>query len=259
MKKLSEIFKIEKPAITKPNLTNPMSFKQWESHFETVRNERVLSLSKALSDVMANVPESRKLIILADIVGFSQDSTREQVRKIYLFQRYLGMQVINSKMSFQKRVQVSHFVPTGDGCYIIADNCKPEIALNFLVSLISGFKSIQTGDEKPMALRASALIGSCVPILDMARHKNYIGEGMNEAARILSGGQKSLEEEFLRKNPDKSEADAKAFSENSLYLGLSLAEGIESYADACQEVVRYEGVADKHGKRRDIVILRGVQ
>jgi len=108
-------------------------------------------------------------------------------------------------------------------------------------------------------LRASALIGSCVPILDMARHKNYIGEGMNEAARILSGGQKSLEEEFLRKNPDKSEADAKAFSENSLYLGLSLAEGIESYADACQEVVRYEGVADKHGKRRDIVILRGVQ
>ena len=242
----------------KASLTRAFDLARWEGVFEAKKNETVLSLATALPDLMANVPETKKLIILVDIVGFSQDSTREQVRKIYLFQRYLTAQVISSKVSLQKKVKVSHFVPTGDGCYIITDECAGDIALDFLVTLISGFKGVQAESEKPMALRASALIGSCVPFLDMAHHKNYIGDGMNEAARILSGGQKRLESDFLAAHADKTEADAKAFSENALYLGDSLCDGVARFADRCQEVVRYDSVADKHGKARAVTVMRGV-
>ncbi len=90
-------------------MTKAFDVARWEGAFEAKKNETVLSLATALPDIMANVPETKKLIILVDIVGFSQDTTREQVRKIYLFQRYLTAQVISSKVSFQKKVKVSHF------------------------------------------------------------------------------------------------------------------------------------------------------
>lgn len=229
------------------------------AQFAQAREEKVVSIATSLPDVMANFPEEEKLIILIDIVGFSQSTTREQVYKIYLFQKYLSAHLLNNSLRFGKKIKLSQSVPTGDGCYLIAEPCESTTALDFLLSLISGFKELQDKSEKPMALRASALIGSCVPFLDMAHHKNYIGDGMNEAARILSGGQKSLEAQFLSAHPEKTEADAKQYSQNALYVGDSLAGDVARYADACNAIVRYDAVADKHGKTRGITVLQGVK
>ena len=221
------------------------------------RTEKILNFGESFANIMANVPETEKLIMLVDIVGFSRGTTREQVHKIYLFQRYLMAHLVNNAFSFQKKVKISHFVPTGDGCYIIAEKCDSRIALHFLTTLLDGLKKVRGDNQKPLSLRISALTGSCVPFMDIAHHKNYIGDGMNEAARILSGGQHELEALFLRKNPDKTEADAKEFSQNALYLGDSLADAVTADGDECGQVFRFDAVTDKHGKMRAVTVVRG--
>ena len=161
------------------------------------KTDKIFRMSKAVTDIAAEFKEEEKLIILIDIVGFSKDTTRNQVYKIYLFQRYLMAQVMGNRHSFNGKVNINHFVPTGDGCYIVAEKCEPETALNLLITIISGFKDIKTENGLAMSLRASALFGKVIPFIDMAHHLNYIGDGMNEASRILSGGQKTLEENYL--------------------------------------------------------------
>lgn len=221
--------------------------------------EKIFQISQAIPNPMADIPETRKLIVLIDIVGFSKSSTREQVYNIYLFQRYLVSKVLSSKMIHSdKKIKIRNFIPTGDGCYIIAEECEPEIALDFLISLIGGFKEITNGNEKQLSLRASALIGSGVPFIDIARHLNFVGDGMNEAARILSGGQKVLEDLFKSENPAVSDAEAKLYSRNSLYLGDSLAEKIEDYSEECNKIFCFENVSDKHGKTRNITVLHRI-
>ena len=130
--------------------------------------------------------------------------------------------------------------------------------LSFLISLVSGFKNIQTENALSLSIRASALFGNVVPFFDMARHLNYIGEGMNEAARILSGGQKVLEEMYLSEHPGALYGDEKKYSRNSLFLGDSLAESIEEYKEDCTNLLRFADVADKHGKKRNVTVLQGI-
>ncbi len=74
----------------------------------------------------------------------------------------------------------------------------------------------------------------------------------------MSGGQKQLESDYLASHAGKSERDAKAFSENSLYLGDSLCDGVKHFADRCENVVRYDSVTDKHGKTRGLTVMCGV-
>lgn len=208
--------------------------------------------------LFAEFPEEKKLIILVDIVGFSKFSTREQVYSIYLLQHYLLKKVLTNRFSFGDKIRVSDFIPTGDGCYIVADECEPETALDFLVTLVGGFQYVQTEKGNFLSLRASALIGSCVPFLDMSKRKNYIGEGMNEAARILAYGQKVLEDDYSQKNDGISKEELKAYSKNSLFLGESLAENLDEYKDYYNEAFEFKDVADKHGRKRNIWCLRGL-
>lgn len=226
---------------------------------EERRMERVINVSKNLPNLAADFPEVQKLIILIDIVGFSKSTTREQVNNIYLFQRYLLGNILNNHLGFKNRIRISQFIPTGDGCYIVADECDAETALDFLTTLVGGFNQLKDEEENPLALRASALIGSCVPFMDIAKHKNYIGEGMNEAARILSGGQSYLEKKFAKENPDASVLDAKMYSRNSLYLGDSLIGPVKEYKDSCNSMVRFLNVPDKHGAKRNITVLQGIE
>lgn len=252
--------KIEKIRLTRQALLDgEMDFEDLHQEIEDRRMERVINVSKNLPNLAAEFPEVRKLIILIDIVGFSKSSTREQVNNIYLFQRYLVGNILNNHLGFSRRIHISQFIPTGDGCYIVADECDPETALDFLVTLTGGFSQMKDDDEKPLALRASALIGSCVPFIDIAKHKNYIGEGMNEAARILSGGQQALENKFAKENPDASVLDAKIYSRNTLYLGDSLTGPINDYKEYCNSIDHFLNVPDKHGKKRNVTALQGIE
>lgn len=207
----------------------------------------------------AGIPAETRLIILIDIVGFSKGTSREQVYKIYAFEHYVTKSLMENLVNFKKPIRIDRFIPTGDGCYIVADKCDPSQAMDFLTALIRGFQYLKTDDENPWALRASALFGECIPFLDLAHHKNFIGEGMNEAARILSYGQAALEKDFLEKNPAAGISDAKLFSRNSLYVGDSLSETLKNYAGSNEELFSFTAIPDKHGKTRDITVLQGLR
>ncbi len=83
---------------------------------------------------------------------------------------------------------------------------------------------------------------------------------MNEAARVLTYGQDALENRFIAEGHTGEEA--KVYSRNSLFLGQSL------YSESDKELFDeekisdchlLEAVADKHGKKRDILVLRGIK
>lgn len=232
-----------------------IDFEKIKKNFETIRSSEILP---PLS-ITTGIPAENKLVILIDIVGFSKGTTREQVYKIYAFEHYVTKHVVSNLVSFKNRIKINQFIPTGDGCYIIADKCEPKIVLDFLITLVGGFQYIKNDDENPWALRASALFGECVPFLDLAHHRNYIGEGMNEAARILSYGQSALEKKFLEENPGSADIDAKHFSRNSLFVGESLSEELVKYADGEKTLYKFNQIADKHGKCRDITVLQGLR
>lgn len=220
---------------------------------------KILQFTKSTPNILTNAPIKEKLIILIDIVGFSKSSTREQVYNIYLFQRYLGYKVLTSNFSFSRKIRINQFIPTGDGCYIVADKCEPSYALNFLTTFISGFKELQDSNNKSLSVRVSALLGECVQFLDIAKHINFVGEGMNEASRILSGGQKSLEDLFIKNHNDCDTLDAKRFSRNSLYLGDNLCENLENFKNNCDEIFYFKDVLDKHGKKRNVTVLQNIK
>lgn len=237
-----------------------ISIEDIQDEIEVRRKEKLFQISKSIPNPMAEIPEGNKLIILIDIVGFSKSSTREQVYNIYLFQRYLASHVLLNRLgSFSKKIHIRNFIPTGDGCYIVADECDPDSAIGFLIALIGGFKELENEDGQHLSLRASALIGSCVPFLDIAKHLNFVGEGMNEASRILSGGQKELEQCFKSENPEAAEIDSKMYSRNSLYLGDSLTKTIQNYEEYCNKIVIFKNVSDKHGRKRNVTVLQGIK
>lgn len=251
--------KLELLEISKKNLfSGEMNLEGFHQDIEEIRNERILQFSKEMPSLMAEFPEQKMLIILIDIVGFSKSTTRQQVYDIYLFQRFLVSQVLSSKFDFSKHINISQFIPTGDGCYIVADECKPEVALKFLIALIKNYEYLQQEEDNPRSLRISAEIGNCVPFIDMAKRKNYIGEGMNEAARILSYGQKALEDKFMNDNPGCSVEQSKIYSRNCLYLSQAFDGVIDEYKENCNSVIPFSNVADKHGKTRNLTVMEKI-
>ena len=175
-----------------------------------------------------------------------------------IFQQYLISHIISSSITFRSKININQFVPTGDGCYIVADKCDPRPALEFLIALVSGFRSVGESDGDGLSLRVSALLGSYVPFMDMAHHRNFVGVGMNEAARILTGGQSVLEQSFMSLHPDADISEAKHFSRNSIFLGDSIACAADIFADKCSYIYKFGDVADKHGITRNITVMQDI-
>ena len=220
-------------------------------------------------NLLSHIRTEEKLIILVDIVDYSKSDSQTQFANIVIFQNYLRMFLFSNSFSFKKKIRIQNFVPTGDGCYMLADKCDAKTALDFLILMISGFESLKDYNDKSLSIRVSANFGDCIPFLDLANHQNFLGEGMNEASRILTYGQQALENQFLaEKFPEKTtlpaeiqsrELCAKDFSRNSLFLGDSLNSDIEFYADNAQGVYYLKNVVDKHGKTRNVTVLQGIK
>ena len=211
-------------------------------------------------NLISIIPEEESLIILIDIVGFSNSDSRTQFANIFIFQHFLRSFLFSKLFAFGEKIRIRNFVSTGDGCYIVADKCEPEVAVEFLVTMVSGFQGLKDFSDNSLSIRVSALIGKIIPFMDLAHHKNFVGEGMNEAERILTCGRKELEERFMAQG--HTEEEAHAFSQNSLFLGESLFSGLENKSEYCMEKSEncydFKAVTDKHGKSRDIKVLQGI-
>lgn len=201
----------------------------------------------------------KKLIVLVEIDGYEKGDTRQQVSFSYLFQRYLIEDVLSPANKYAVAINITNFIPTGSGCYIIADECDGKTAMEFLVKLTGGFQHIINDKNESLSLRVSALFEECVPFMDLTKHKSYISKGMEKAVFNLSDGKYILEDDYRENNILCEAFASKVFSRNSLYVDQSLAEYVPSFKDFAKGIYEYEEVPDRHGVKRTITVLQGIK
>ena len=97
--------------------------------------------------------------------------------------------------------------------------------------------------------------------VDSATVLNFEGENLLMST-TFDGIVESIktEDEYIEKG--NSESEAKNFSKNSLFLGKSLFADLD-FSDVdknrVSEIHTLKDVVDKHGKIRDVVVLRGIK
>ncbi len=125
-------------------------------------------------------------IILADLVGFSKMSDDGQHYAITeVSKRVVPLLAQLGKESFGKEVSLAlGWIPTGDGFYLLmhpaASGCGVFVTMclrHFLVTQIAKSVGI-TG------VRFGVHHGIAIPFDDVTGHKNFIGSGLNNCARL---------------------------------------------------------------------------
>ncbi len=161
------------------------------------------------------------------------------------------------------RKDVEQIIPTGDGCYIIFNEKLNDRFFNIVFGILGNFKVIQkkfnqfsrcpNDENNEIYLRVGCELGETDFFYDLNSQKNCFGVGMNEAARILSCGQKHLKE-----NEDNSD------KEDVIFLGekvLPQAQTVyDHYSKSTPEVSLTDfGVLEaKHQQKRRVWCFRGM-
>lgn len=126
-------------------------------------------------------------IILIDIIGFSQNSSQEQLEIItYLTKSYIKMLKIlldNSQMNFSKMIE--GIVPTGDGFYCILNPRLKGYGVILGMNFIYFSEHIKERHTNFSGIKVAVHTGEIYPFTDILGHTNYIGDGLNECARYL--------------------------------------------------------------------------
>jgi class 3 adenylate cyclase len=128
-------------------------------------------------------------VILLDIRGDSELSDDEQLRVVRTITDE-ALKLMKEGGYKGEKIFVA-FLPTGDGFYIVGDDMLSHIWGNmyvlFALSLRNALlKEIQTLPFSCRGVRMSVHYGTTLQFEDIAGHSNFIGAGMNEAARLLA-------------------------------------------------------------------------
>ncbi len=126
-------------------------------------------------------------IILIDVKGFSTKDTFEQINIVnYL---YAIISYILAITHYRSKGNPT-IVTTGDGCYIIYPSSEAEVislmAINYrnAYSLCSGKSSNMLRSLYNEDIRICCHIGPAIQLRDITGNVNFIGEGMNDCARL---------------------------------------------------------------------------
>lgn len=205
-------------------------------------------------------------IILVDIVGYSKGDTLMQGVYLQIFQN-----AINRTLSFleiyTKGKFVEQIVASGDGCYIIFNEELNDRFFKVVFGIISQFhvlqnqvlkefsRSFKEGDR--IKLRIGCVIGETDFFTDLSGNRNCFGTGMNEAARILSCGEKEAKKIHSDEVTD--------ITENTIFIGESV------YPQSNQIILwltnnlnqkcyldELGNLEDKHGTKRKVWWMRGL-
>ena len=213
---------------------------------------------KSTEFISAIYSPKRRGIILIDIVGYSKFENLHQCALLTLFSRTLkqNIEIFGLNLPFNP---IEQLIPTGDGCYIITDEkivdrfYRIGFGLPALLHvtqnqiLLREFsKNHKTGDR--VQIRISCHVGECDFFTDVSGNRNCYGDGLNEASRILSCGQKAAEEQypcdktegtvFLSNEVNKAAESTIRYMNDKLNLGvLNIDLGL---------------LPDKHGKTRQV-------
>ena len=126
-------------------------------------------------------------IVLIDIIGFSNNSTQQQLQIItYLTKIYIKMlQTLldNSRMSFNKMIE--GIIPTGDGFYCILNPKLRGYGVILGMNFIYFTEHIMERHTGFSGIKVAVHSGELYPFTDILGHTNYIGDGLNDCARYL--------------------------------------------------------------------------
>jgi hypothetical protein len=126
-------------------------------------------------------------IVLIDIIGFSHNSSQEQLNIItYLTKSYIKMLstlLHNSQMSFSKLIE--GIVPTGDGFYCILNPKLKGYGVILGMNFIYFTEQIMERHNNFSGIKVAVHTGEVYPFTDILGHTNYIGDGLNDCSRYL--------------------------------------------------------------------------
>jgi hypothetical protein len=201
-------------------------------------------------------------ILLIDITGYSKGDTLYQAAVLTIFNQVIKLS-IDALKQFSKGPIVEQIIPTGDGCYIVFNEGINEKFFRAILTINSEMNSIQNRildkflkDNKnydKLHIRIGCTLHETDFFYDAAGNRNCYGVGMNEAARILSCGQKEAETRF----PGASTIDSLFFDETIYSQAKPLIELLQRIVKKV-ELVELGEVADKHGIKRKIWWLKNI-
>ncbi len=148
-------------------------------------------VEKVLTNIKSDHPYFLKAqeygIILIDVRGFSTRDTYDQINIVNYIYAIISYVLAVSNYRSKSRPTI---VTTGDGCYIIYPSYEapviPLMAINYrnAYSLASGRASHTLRSLYSEDIRICCHIGPAIQLRDITGRVNFIGEGMNDCARL---------------------------------------------------------------------------
>jgi len=201
-------------------------------------------------------------IILIDIAGYSKGNTLYQAAVLTIFNQVIK-QSLDALQQFTNGVIVEQIIPTGDGCYIVFNEGLNEKFFRAVLTINSEMNSIQNRildkfekdnrKYEKLHLRIGCSLNETDFFYDASGNRNCYGTGMNEAARILTYGQKEAEAKY----PGANTFDSLFFDESIFSQAKPIIDLLKKIIKNV-DLVELGDIADKHGMRRKIWWLKNV-
>jgi hypothetical protein len=126
-------------------------------------------------------------IILIDVVGYSLLTNEEQLHTVEIISQSIPK--LLSFMSAYKKYDIAlDFIPTGDGVYIILNHnvCGYGVLLGLGIRNHLLWTSTEFLANLYKGVRVAIHMGKVLPLNDINGNRNYVGDGLNDCARLLS-------------------------------------------------------------------------
>jgi len=216
--------------------------------------------SKRFKDSIFN-PVNRG-VLLMDVVGYSRHDTLYQASILSLFNQAITQALKKFKSQLGSNC-LEQIVPTGDGCFIIFNECTNQYFLKAAFALFSEMNKVQdklvgkyacqpNACEK-IYLRFGCTINETDFFIDPTGRRNCYGIGMNEAERILKLGQEKAQTVEKENNTyDSFFIDEKLRGQAEELIGALKEKNFKP------ELTDLGEVSDKHGIARNIIWLHNL-
>jgi hypothetical protein len=164
-----------------------------------------------------NIPKCgfNTAIILVDIIGFSKLSNNRQYQAVQALQettiKLLPDLGVNLSPQVRKAMIIG-FIPTGDGFYLILHINLASYGILLGLALRNQLIAILKVAKVYHGVRVAVHFGVAIPFKDITGRLNFVGDGLNDAARL-----------FEAKEGSKTLDIIKAFSKDDNYVLASRA------------------------------------
>jgi hypothetical protein len=147
---------------------------------------------------MANTPtlEITTDIILIDVVGYSKLPNADQLRTVNEIGAGLSTWVhfLAELTDLRKEEVFIGFIPTGDGMYVLLNPsvCGYGLLLGLSIRNYLVWNSECFLNGLYEGVRVGINTGKMQPFADVNGNRNYVGDGLNDCARLLSIGDQDV-------------------------------------------------------------------